>query len=317
MVLSVYVDAWWHEAIGRESFWIPPHIGIYTGLVISLVGLFSLLRDTWGRVHRGLWMAAFGLASIITAGYADELWHERFGVEKVGTLAALWSSTHIAALVGGIVTSLGILYYLSSMMRTVSGRDDRVGWFLAAEFGVLVSVTTLLLLPLGPETPFRVLGVLGASVVAFVILSLRFAGSVLSEKPWALTLITSFNWTGNAILLTNHASPVLTLLLLAVGVSPPFIGDLLLQRGRRKGALKTAYLEVGLIWGAVFGALFYPLTNGLLAPALDPISVFLAGGSSALASVVAGRLAGLLSERRLAERALLMGLIKLGTEVRL
>ncbi len=204
MALSVYWDAWWHEAYGRDSFWIPPHLGIYTGLLVSLGGFFLLYRLQRGRISRALWVYVAGVAALVASGYADELWHRIYGVEKVGTLAAIWSPTHVAALLSGIVAALGIISYLS----TLDKRNARFRWLLAAEFGVLVSIATLLLLPFGPETPFRLVGIWGAAPVAFVILAMRFFGSVLSERPWALSVITTFNWTGNAILLSNHASPL-------------------------------------------------------------------------------------------------------------
>ena len=301
MALSVYFDAWWHEAIGRESFWIPPHLGIYAGLFTSLAGFSLLLRTARLKLHPGLWVYAAGITGVVVAGYADELWHERFGVEKIGTLQAIWSPTHVAALVGGTIAALGIISHLSTMSRRPEVKDTRLGWLLAAEFGVLVSIATLLLLPLGPETPFRLLGVWGAPTVAFAILSMRFFGSALSEKPWALTLITSFNWTGNAVLLSNHAPPLLVLQLLAVGLVPPFLADVIIQRGRRLKAVRNAYVAAGLVWGIIFGAFFYPLTNGLVFTGtsiiLDPASLLMIGASSAAASVLAGFLAGQTSEQ--------------------
>ncbi len=85
MVLSVYWDAWWHEAVGRESFWIPPHLGIYAGLFISLGGFLLLFTLYRMKVPRALWVYVAGIAGVVVSGYADELWHQRFGIEKIGT----------------------------------------------------------------------------------------------------------------------------------------------------------------------------------------------------------------------------------------
>ena len=313
MTLSVYWDAWWHEAIGRESFWIPPHLGIYAGLFISLGGFFLLYKLYRGRIPRPLWVYAGGITGIIVSGYADELWHQRFGVEKVGTLATIWSPTHVAALAGGLVAALGIMLYLSAATKT----DGRLGWLLAGEFGVLVSIVTLLLLPLGPETPFRLAGIWGAAPVAFVILALRFFGSVLSERPWSLTLITGFNWTGNAILLSNHAPPVTMGELVAVGLIPPVIADLLIQRGRRTKMVRNYYTLAGIEWGVIFGAFFYLLTNQLsfatsYAP-WDVTSLAIIGTTSAIASVLAGFLAGSSSQKRVLARTLLLAKAEIPT----
>ena len=320
MALSVYFDAWWHEAIGRESFWIPPHLGIYAGLFISIGGFLWLFRRRGWKLHRGLWVYAAGIIGVVAAGYADELWHERFGVEKFGTLEAIWSPTHVAALAGGMVASVGIISYLLSVARARGAKDERMAWLLAAQFGVLVSIVTLLVLPLGPETRFRVLGVWGAPLVAMVILAIRFFGSALSEKPWALSLITSFNWMGNAMLLSNHASVLLLAEFLAVGLVPPFLADLIIQKGRRGKAVKKAYTAAGLLWGVVFGSFFYPLTNSLVFadgwPVLDLTSLLLIGVSSSLASMVAGFLAGLKSESWLLSRTVLLAEAEVRTSAR-
>ncbi len=320
MALSVYVDAWWHEAIGRESFWIPPHLGIYAGLFISLAG-FVWIGTSWRwKLNRGLWVYATGIIGVVAAGYADELWHQRFGVEKFGTLEAVWSPTHVAALLGGITASLGIIFFLSGMSRAKRAGGGRLAWLLAAQFGVLVSIVTLLVLPLGPETRFRVLGVWGAPGVAFIILTTRFFGSALSEKPWALTLITFYNWTGNAVLLSNHTSALLLVGFLAVGLVPPVLGDLIIQKGRKAKAVKKAYTAAGLVWGVIFGSFFYPLTNLLVFadgwPVLDVTSLALIGVSSSLASTVAGFLAGTRSERWSLSRTVILAEAKVRTSAR-
>lgn len=310
MVLSVYWDAWWHEAVGRESFWIPPHLGIYAGLFISLGGFLLLFRLYRMKVPRALRVYVAGIAGVVVSGYADELWHQRFDVEKIGTLESIWSLTHVGALVSGAVAAIGIIFYLSPLGKG----DGRLGWLLAGEFGVLVSLVTVLLLPLGPETPFRVLGIWGAPIVAFAILAMRFFGSAVSEKPWALSVITGFNWTGNAVLLSNHAPPMLLAGLVAVGLVPPFLADLIIQRGRRLKTVRNAYVFAGLEWGVIFGAFFYPLTNGLSftggSYVLDATSLAIIGVTSAVASALAGFLAGSKSQQWMPARMLVVARVE-------
>ncbi len=306
MALSVYWDAWWHEAYGRDSFWIPPHLGIYAGLFISLGGFLLLYKLQRRKISRALWIYAVGVAALVASGYADEQWHRIYGVEKVGTLATIWSPTHVAALLSGIVAALGIISYLSILSKT----DARLGWLLAAEFGVLVSIVTLLLLPLGPETPFRLIGIWGAAPVAFVILAMRFFGSVLSEKPWALSVITAFNWTGNAILLSNHASLLVLGALVVVGLTPPFFADLIIQRGRRMKNVRNAYALAGVEWGIIFGTFFYLLTNSLSFQGgytpWDVASLGIIGTTTTVTSTLAGFFAGSKSQQRMLARTLLV-----------
>lgn len=286
--LAVYVDAWWHVTFGRDTFWIPPHIAVYTGVSISVFGFLMIWRSL-GRIPRELGIYIAGLAGVLVSGYADQLWHQRFGVEKIGTLAAIWSPTHVAALLAGSVTATGIILYLFSLSRDL--RSPVLGWLLAGEFAALVSILTLVLLPLGPETPFRVIGIVGAPLVAFVVLYLRFTGSIISSRPWALTAITAFDWTGNAIVLSTYASQNLVTLLLSAGIAPAVLADMLIRRHSTLARPMGRYALAGLLWGTIFGSIFYPLTNGLLNTPLDPTSLILI----AIASGFAGLASGILS----------------------
>ncbi len=317
MALSVYWDAWWHEAYGRDSFWIPPHLGIYAGLFISLGGFFLIYKLQRGKTSRALWVYVAGVAGLVASGYADEQWHRIYGVEKVGTLAAIWSPTHVTALLSGIVAALGIISYLSILTK----RDARLGWLLAGEFGVLVSIVTLLLLPLGPETPFRLIGIWGAAPVAFVILAMRFFGSVLSEKPWALSVITAFNWTGNAILLSNHASPLVLGALVVIGLTPPFLADLIILRGRINRNVRNAYTLAGVQWGIIFGTFFYLLTNSLSFQSgytpWDAMSLLIIGTTTTVTSTLAGFLAGYSSQHRMLAKTILVAKAEVPSGARL
>jgi hypothetical protein len=286
--LAVYVDAWWHVTFGRDTFWIPPHIAIYSGVAVSLIGFLQICRSA-GKVPRELRIYIVGLSGVLAAGYGDQLWHQKFGVEKIGTLAAIWSPTHVAALVAGSITAIGIILYLFSLTKHVN--SPILGWLLAGEFAALVSILTLVLLPLGPETPFRVIGIAGAPLVAFVVLYLRFTGSILSSKPWALTMITAFNWTGNTVILSTYASQNLATLLLSAGIAPAVLADMLIHRNHAKSKTRSRYALAGLLWGTIFGAIFYPLTNGLLNTPLGLNSLVLIAIASSIAGLASGVLA--------------------------
>ena len=253
--LAVYVDAWWHVTFGRDTFWIPPHIAIYTGVSISLAGFLLIWRST-RKIPRELRVYIGGLTGVLAAGYGDQLWHQKFGVEKIGTLAAIWSPTHVAALVAGSITAIGIILYLFSLTRSVN--SPVLGWLLAGEFAAMVSILTLVLLPLGPETPFRVIGIAGAPLVAFVVLYLRFTGSIISAKTWALTMITFFNWVGNTVILSTYASRDLVTLLLSAGIAPAALADLIIHRSYKLTNTRIRYALAGLAWGTIFGTVFYP-----------------------------------------------------------
>jgi len=115
---GVQWDIQWHVRIGRDTFWIAPHLMTYAG--VTLAGLLSfgmLALDTWrGRAPvarlraaglegtRGFHLAAWGMALTVLAAPIDDLWHRLFGLD-----VTLWSPPHLLGIAGGVVNSWGCL----------------------------------------------------------------------------------------------------------------------------------------------------------------------------------------------------------------
>jgi len=113
---GVQWDIQWHTLIGRDSFWIAPHLMTYAGVVV-MVGLsFGVLAATtlspsWRGgdvVHvlgltgtRGFHLAAWGIALTVLAAPIDDLWHRLFGLD-----VTLWSPPHLLGLLGAAINTL-------------------------------------------------------------------------------------------------------------------------------------------------------------------------------------------------------------------
>jgi hypothetical protein len=116
-------DIQWHVRIGRDSFWIPPHVMTYAG--VSLVVLLSfgvLFWETYvasaaggasrrGTIRllgltgtRGFHIAAWGISVTVLAAPIDDLWHRLFGLD-----ITLWSPPHLMGFLGGLLNTLGCL----------------------------------------------------------------------------------------------------------------------------------------------------------------------------------------------------------------
>jgi len=119
--IGVGWDIRWHIVIGRDSFWIPPHVMTYSGVaLITMLSLVVLARETWlarrgqaprdslriaGLVgSRGYHLAWWGIALTIIAAPIDDLWHRLFGID-----VTLWSPPHLLGLAGAQVNSLACL----------------------------------------------------------------------------------------------------------------------------------------------------------------------------------------------------------------
>src|SRR6266851_10313117 len=119
--IGVGWDIRWHIVIGRDSFWIAPHVMTYAGVTVAAVVSFGVLvletraarrgqapRDSLriaGLVgSRGYHLAWWGIALTILAAPIDDLWHRLFGID-----VTLWSPPHLLGLAGAQINSLACL----------------------------------------------------------------------------------------------------------------------------------------------------------------------------------------------------------------
>ena len=106
---GVQWDIQWHVLIGRDSFWIPPHVMTYAGVSGAVILSFGVLFfETWrgtGAVRilglsgsRGFHLAAWGMAVTVLAAPIDDLWHRLFGID-----VTLWSPPHLMGILGVVI----------------------------------------------------------------------------------------------------------------------------------------------------------------------------------------------------------------------
>ena len=94
-------DIAWHIAVGRNSFWSPPHLVLYAGINLTLLAMGLGLLQAWRlqraglaynagpfitlplglRISAGLFMAGVGAFMSLTSSPIDELWHRTFGLD--------------------------------------------------------------------------------------------------------------------------------------------------------------------------------------------------------------------------------------------
>lgn len=112
---GVQWDIQWHVLIGRDSFWIPPHLMTYAGVSAVVILSFGMLfLETWrgtGAVRvmglsgsRGFQLAAWGIAVTILAAPIDDLWHRLFGID-----VTLWSPPHLMGILGVVINGWACL----------------------------------------------------------------------------------------------------------------------------------------------------------------------------------------------------------------
>jgi hypothetical protein len=120
---GVQWDIQWHVLIGRDSFWIPPHVMTYAGVALAVLVSFGILA--WETLlggparapgappvlrilgltgTRGFHLAAWGIALTVLAAPIDDLWHRLFGLD-----VTLWSPPHLLGILGAVINSFACL----------------------------------------------------------------------------------------------------------------------------------------------------------------------------------------------------------------
>jgi hypothetical protein len=113
-------DIRWHLLIGRDSFWIAPHVLTYASVALAGIASFGVVAvetwaaraaplpgaiRVWGLVGtRGFHLAWLGIAVMLVAAPIDDLWHRLFGID-----VTLWSPPHLLGLLGAQVNTLACL----------------------------------------------------------------------------------------------------------------------------------------------------------------------------------------------------------------
>ncbi len=128
--LGLAWDRQWHDRLGRDQFWIPPHIMMYVGVGgTGLIALFVVLLETlrynqkksgvddsstvtvlkFFHAPLGFILLGFGTLTDLIAAPFDNYWHELYGVD-----VTLWTPFHLMGALGAIMAGIGIIYAFAS-----------------------------------------------------------------------------------------------------------------------------------------------------------------------------------------------------------
>lgn len=117
-LFGTYWDDSWHTDRGRDTFFVPPHLLLYSGVMLAgiAVGLWAFQMFLTTRTMRALFrhpplvLAAVGTATTIASAPIDEAWHRLFGRDAV-----LWSPPHMLGVIALLGVAVGTLLELGSM----------------------------------------------------------------------------------------------------------------------------------------------------------------------------------------------------------
>ncbi len=177
-------DVWWHGNIGRETLFEPPHLLLYSSVILAIFfGIYGYVK-TKSKLWKRL---AILLMLVPISAPFDELWHRIFGVEDISTIWAVWSPPHVI-LILAVIGSFALVFPIINKEKDIAARR----LFGVLSLAGILSLLLFLVSPLEPIGPWGILGFYGAGIVAFMI-SLIF---LITDKKvsgiGAVTLMTVF-----------------------------------------------------------------------------------------------------------------------------
>jgi hypothetical protein len=154
-IVGAHWDIAWHRSIGRDTFWIAPHLLIQAcgilGGVIACVRIFGATlakrrHDTvrvWGfSGPLGAFVCAWGAVAMISSAPFDDWWHNTYGLD-----VRILSPPHTLLGLGIGAVGLGSLLLILGAMNNASGAERRkLLWMYSYVAGLgLVMVSTFLM----------------------------------------------------------------------------------------------------------------------------------------------------------------------------
>ncbi|HXJ21139.1 MAG TPA: hypothetical protein VMT03_12985 [Polyangia bacterium] len=285
---GVHWDIAWHRSIGRDSFWTPPHVAIYSAAVMAAVAaLARIIPATFGRGAGGdsvrvlgfrgplgAFISAWGGGTMLASAPFDDWWHNAYGLD-----VKILSPPHVALAVGLIALHVGALVMLAGAVNASEGSRRRTLEALLIVVGGNMVVGLMTLFMEKTVRPFMHLGSFYFIVGLIVPLLLaavqgatgrRWAGSwtalfyslFLLALLWTFPLVPAQPKLGPVLVpVTSLVPPEFPLLLLPAALAL----DAWAWRSRDRRGLAVVAIG-GLLFTAVFLACQWPFASFLMSP---------------------------------------------------
>jgi hypothetical protein len=206
VVIGVLWDISWHQSIGRDTFWSPPHMAIYLGGIVAGVACgVHVLRTSFARSaaaerarsatvgfwkyfhgHLGAWLCIWGAIAMLTSAPFDDWWHNAYGLD-----VKILSPPHAVLALGILAIQLGAMFMVlayQNRAEAASGTDSlarTLRWLYAyAAALVLLNFATMV-----SEYTWRIFqhGALFWQIAAGVLLMPLAAAAVSGRLRWPAT----------------------------------------------------------------------------------------------------------------------------------
>ena len=301
VIVGLIWDISWHMTIGRDTFWTPAHLAIYTGgAVAGLACGFEVLRRSFFSAAKpvdgvtvwrlfngplGGWLCIWGAVAMLTSAPFDDWWHAAYGLD-----VKIISPPH-ALLALGFITILGgaLIMAVAEQGREADRRDasaidgaepSGIAPYVVAYAGGLVLAMLSIFTTEYHDREAMHLGsfyVVSSLVFPFALVAaarstrLRYGATatalvytlVMGIQTWVLPLFEGSPKLGPIRTAVTHMVSLDFPLLL---LFPAIAIDLLMPRLRERGAWLQA-AALGVLFLVVHAATQWPFANFLMSEA--------------------------------------------------
>jgi len=282
-VLAGTWDAWWHGAMGRDSFWEAPHLLLYSAIFVAIASGVYAWRKLGEKVWRNLAMI---LLLIPISAPFDDLWHRAYGVEDISSVLAIWSPPHLVLIFAMLASLILLLPTLRTDKDLVAKR-----FFGAMTFAAMLSLVLLLLAPFIPIGPWHLLGFWGAglctaALVAIILLAQKWipglgSATLLMLFYIAIQSLTFSEVLAPGVIVAEHDHPPAWLTTFSLLI-PAVIVDIFSKWSVWMRAGLLGLLSSGLFYGLASFFLEpefqYPLQDGIIAIVASLVMSLIVGG---------------------------------------
>jgi len=129
VIVGVLWDISWHQSIGRDTFWSPPHLAIYLGGVMAGIACgWHVLHTSFAgtpeqrgagvgfwkffRGSLGAWLCIWGAFAMLTSAPFDDWWHSAYGLD-----VKILSPPHMVLAAGILAIQLGALLMVLALQN--------------------------------------------------------------------------------------------------------------------------------------------------------------------------------------------------------
>lgn len=293
VIVGLIWDISWHMTIGRDTFWTPAHLAIYTGgAVAGLTCGFEVLRRSFVTSPRpsdgvtvwryfngplGGWLAIWGAVAMLTSAPFDDWWHDAYGLD-----VKIISPPHALLALGFLTILFGALIMAQAEQSRDANRNDASGmspWIVAYTSGLALTMLAIFTTEFHDRIQMHtsLFYAVSALVFPFALVAagratrLRFPATataavytaVMCAQVWILPLFAATPKLGPIRQNVTHMVPLDFPLLLVV---PALAIDLLMRASAARGAWTRAAM-FGIAFVAVFAAVQWPFGDFLVSSA--------------------------------------------------